>query len=321
MDEFRQFCGGAPSAPRRVAPLRPASSPRLGAARSGAPRLPSLLHALGFLAALCAGCGSQDQEQNLPLLQVGMTAEVAPLYDDGELQIFEVKKGVAFPILAPSDLTRGELNQLHVEPYGRRPWVTTDDVEVQLSWTLSNLDDRAHDVELLVDPWNEFARYYPGLQLTDADNQEYLPNLSGIDQRYAVGPSSSGDASRVHGTYTFADLKELATDFATVMNLLKNPPPGEADADDDPTVVYANHAFHRQNRSYRDALTQAWVPDVIAGLTGLDVGFRTSEPANLAIEVAIEVVDQNGKRLRPPGSSAPLLPPTENVLTLGVAPP
>jgi hypothetical protein len=32
-----------------------------------------------------------------------MTKAVAPIYDDGEMQIFEVKKGIAFPILAPSD--------------------------------------------------------------------------------------------------------------------------------------------------------------------------------------------------------------------------
>jgi hypothetical protein len=28
---------------------------------------------------------------------------------------------------------------------------------VQVTWTISNLDDEEHVVELLVDPWNEFG--------------------------------------------------------------------------------------------------------------------------------------------------------------------
>src|SRR6187551_565212 len=74
------------------------------------------------LAGLSVGCGEQAQEESLPVLQVGMTKDVAPIYDDGEMQIYEVKKGIAFPILNPTNATRGELNNIDMEPYGRRPW-------------------------------------------------------------------------------------------------------------------------------------------------------------------------------------------------------
>jgi len=288
------------------------------------PRPGSLTPMLGGLtlaALLSVGCGSADHEESLPTIQVGMTEAVAPIYDDGEMTIYEVKKGVAFPILQPSAAARESLGRNDVEPYGREPWVTTDDIDVQVTWTLSNLDDEERVIELLVDPWNEFGRYYPGLQLTDAENEEYMPNLSGIDKRYPLGPKSSGEASRVHGTYTFADMEEMATDFATVMNLIKNPPPTE-DEEEDQTVTLTNHAFHWQNRSYKDLLTQAWVPKVVAGLTGIDIGFRSAEPANMAIEVAVELVDKNGKRVRREGDEdSPLLPPTEEIITVGVAAP
>lgn len=274
------------------------------------------------LAALSVGCGEQDHEESLPIVQVGMTKQVEPIYDDGELVIYEVKKGVPFPILAPTDAARGELNRNQMEPYGRQPWITTDDVQAQVTWTISNLDDEEHVVEMLVDPWNEFGRYFPGLQLTDADNEEFMPNFSGIDKRYIVGGKGSGEASRVHGTYTFADLQEVATDLATVMALLKDPPEVEGDAEEeDPTVTYTNHAFHWQNRSYKDPLVAYWVPSTVAGLTGLDLGFRTYEPATVAIEVAIELVDKNGKRIqREDQLTEPLLPPTEEIITVGVAP-
>jgi hypothetical protein len=279
--------------------------------------------ALALLGLSSVGCSADDKQSSLPILQVGMTKQVAPIYDDGEMQIFEVKKGLQFPILQPDENTRRQLNQDKVDPYGRRPWITVDDVEVQVSWTISNLDDEEHVVEMLVDPWNEFGRYYPGLQLTDPDNEEYMPNFSGIDKRYIVAKSSDGEASRAHGVYAYSDLKEVATDFATVMDLIKNPPPvmGDPENMEDPTVTYTNHAFHWQNRSYDDLLVKPWVPSVIAGLTGLDLGFRTYEPATIAIEVEVEIVDKRGNRVRQEGEEdKPLLRPSDEVITVGVAP-
>jgi len=287
-----------------------------------APTLPGLAP-LVLLALLGVGCDDTTHEESLPPLQVGMTKEVAPIYDDGELIIYEVKKGIAFPILAPNVIARDALNDTAVEPYGRTPWVTTEDISVQASWTISNLDDDQHVVELLVDPWNEFGRYFPGLQLTDAENEEFMPNFSGIDKRYIVAGKGAGDASRVHGVYTFADLEEMATDLATVMGIIKDPPATQGDPDEeDPRVAYANHAFHTLNHSDDDPLVKYWVPVTVAGLTGLDIGFRTYEPATVAIEVAIELVDKNGERVKTEDSDPkdPLLPPTEEIITVGTAP-
>jgi hypothetical protein len=149
-----------------------------------------------------------------------------------------------------------------------------------------------------------------------------MPNFSGIDNRYIVMEASAGDSSRAHGTYTFSDLTEVATDFATVMDLKQNPPKTMDDDMEDQTVTYANHAFHWQNRSYNDPLVQPWIPATIAGLTGLDIGFRTSEKADIAIEVEVEIVDKQGSRLRKAGDeNMPLLRPTDNIITVGVAPP
>jgi hypothetical protein len=278
--------------------------------------------ALATLSALTTGCGADDHQESLPLVQVGMTKKVAPIYDDGETKIFEVKKGIAFPILQPDSATERQLEQKDTEPYGRAPWIEVDDVEVQVSWTISNLDDEQHVVELLVDPWNEFGRYYPGLQVTDADEGKYMPNFSGIDKRYIVEPKSNGDASRAHGVYSYDDLKEVAIDFATVMALIKSPPeaPGGDDMED-VTVTYTNHAFQWQNRSFNDLLVKPWVPATIAGLTGLDLGFRTEEPATIAIEVEVEVVDKRGDRVKRDGEKGSLLPPSDEVITVGVAPP
>ena len=133
------------------------------------------------------------------------------------------------PSKRPLRTSRPPLNREPVAPFPSKPWVTADDVEVQVTWTVSNLDPDPHTIEILIDPWNEFGRYVPGVSLIDANNGEFLPNLSGIDELMIIPGTKSGDASRIHGTFTFQDLKEVAVDFATVYNILQNaqaPAPG-----------------------------------------------------------------------------------------------
>lgn len=288
------------------------------------------------------GCGAKDQDRNLNPQEVGMISSVAPVFSNDETTLFEVKRGFQFPILKPDQASQSALNKDKVEPYGRMPWITADDVKVQVTWTLSNLDDQEHAVEVLIDPWNEFGRYYPGMQLADAEEQKFEPNLSAIDQYFVLEGKSAGDASRRHGTFTFDDLHEVAVDFATVQNMIKNPPTmlpnGFASKDmgmDDPLPVYANHAFNVQNHSWDDPLIAPYVPSVIAGLTGIDFGFRTSDtvmcPAGspddmkcadtVALEISVEIVDMGKDRVQQEGDDQPLLAATKTVVTVGTAVP
>lgn len=282
--------------------------------------------AFGVAVACCVcavGCGSSGQDRNLQPSEVGLTLKTPPIFDDGQTKLFEVKRGLQFPILPP-DATQAKGLGKDVEPYGKTPWITNQDVKVQLTWTLSNLDPKdGHAVEILVDPWNEFGRYYPGMQLADAQEQKFEPNLSGIDHYYVLDPASAGESSRRHGTFTFDDMNEMAIDFATVMAMIKNPPPLPNGAKDDgsmmtdPLPVYANHAFNVQNRSYNDPLVAPYIPAVIAGLTGVDFGFRTGEPATIALEIAIEIVDQGTDHVQVEGENKKLLRATTVVVTVG----
>jgi hypothetical protein len=277
----------------------------------------------GGCAVLAVGCGAQEQSRNLQPEQVGLTPDVEPIFDDEEMQLYEVKRGLQFPILEPSAAQADALNQEVVEPYGRKPWITIQDVKVQLTWTLSNLDDEQRVVELLVDPWNEFGRYYPGMTLVDAEEQEFQPNSSGIDRYYVLEGKSAGPASRRHGTITFDDMNEMAIDFATVQNMIKFPPPPANGAAVDPEMMvdpvptYANHAFNFLNQSYDDLLVAPYIPTVIAGLTGIDFGFRTTEKATIALEIQIEVVDLGQGRVQEEGSDEKLLEKTTEVVTVG----
>jgi len=286
------------------------------------PQLLSLLVVLGC-ATLAAGCGSQETSRNLDTEQVGLTPEVPPIFEDDESQLFEVKRGLQFPILAPTTAQQAALNAETVEPYGRKPWITNKDVKVQLTWTISNLDEQQHVVEMLIDPWNEFGRYYPGMNLVNADEEEFKPNFSGIDRYYVLEGKGAGASSRRHGTCTFDDMNEMAIDFATVQNMIKFPPPlpngAQADPEEmaDPLPTYVNHAFNFINHSYDDPLVAPYIPAVIAGLTGVDFGFRTTEKATIALDIQIEVVDLGEGRVQEAGSKDPLLEKTTEVVTVG----
>ncbi|HEX6278002.1 MAG TPA: hypothetical protein VFZ53_33390 [Polyangiaceae bacterium] len=275
-------------------------------------------YAFGLFAA-CAlassACGQDEHTRILDPVQVAMDENVPPIYEDDEMTLYEVKRGVGFPIIAPSADVMASLNETPMDPYGRQPWITLDDVRVQLSWTLTNLDNQDRVVELIIDPWNEFGRYYPGMTLVDAENGEFFPNLSGIDVRYVLEGANEGKGSRRQGTFTYEDLDEMARDFGTVMALIAEPPVGADGESMLPT--YVNHAFDTQNRSENDVLVSGWIPSTVAGLTGIDMGIRTTEPARVALEVVVEITDQGTDKVRREGDRDALLPRTETIITIG----
>jgi hypothetical protein len=289
-----------------------------------------------LVCAASVGCGTEDETRILPPEQVAMDATAPTIFNDGETTLFEVRKAVYFPIIAPEGGLPAPQDGV-AEPYGRTPWLTLSDVRVQLTWTLSNLENRRHNVWLLVDPRTEFGRYWPGLTLVDAEEGEYVPNRSGYEYYYSLEGKGAGEKSRRHGTLTYDDMDEVARDFATAMNLIKFPPTtgiggGELEEGQSPVPTYVNHAFHFENRSEDDPLVARWVPSVIAGLTGVDIGLRTSDTGEtpgadpdvatapkLALEVVVEITDLGSGKLRREGADDVLLESNETIITAGVA--
>src|SRR5262245_58787065 len=138
-------------------------------------------------AAAGLGCGEGDTRRLEPV-SVALSEGVPPIYDDGELTIYEAKTPLELPIIAPSDAELEQLRGQPSDPFERRPWVTNEDVEVQVNWTLSNLDESEHRVSVTIDPHNEFGRYEPAIVVTE---DEATRDLSGIDMLYLVTGVSS----------------------------------------------------------------------------------------------------------------------------------
>ncbi|HVH40797.1 MAG TPA: hypothetical protein VM925_00590 [Labilithrix sp.] len=249
---------------------------------------------VGVLGALVLGCTGEDEKEVLPPVVLGMLETTGPTYDDGQQQIFQVGREVRLPYRNPKDEERPRGEQ---DPYSRPPFHVATDSRVTVRYTLSNLDDQPHTVELLIDPWNEFVRYVPGVATVGED--EVLPNFSGID-RFIIVPAKG----RIEGIITPDDMVELATDLTVAMALERRPPDEEGGFGG--AVLY-NRAFNIQNRSSEpDPVLQPWMPgskSTVAAVIGFDVGLRTYAPAKVAVELVIDMEDLNGERIVMDGES------------------
>jgi hypothetical protein len=282
--------------PSLFVPLVPLRAPRSGGL---VPRIAWI-----WLGAAAVGCSSgPPADQLLRPVALGMTAKLDPYYADGNLTLYEVQLPVPLPVERPTQLELRTLGAAaKTPPYPRAPFITADDESIEVHFTLSNLDASTHDVWLLFDPWNEFVRYRPGVTVVDDDVP--VPN-----EGYDLGFSVPGN-SRVEGDLTSDDTQEMAIKLAAVQSLLSSAQAtsstSSASGDNSlSTTQLANHIFDSQNRSNDgDPLFSPWVPSVIAGLTGFDVGLRTVAQANIAVELTIDIRDVHGNRIVAQDSNA-----------------
>lgn len=261
-------------------------------------------------------CSSGSADQLTGPIDLGMInppdGGVAPYYSDGNLTLYESQRAVALPVRKPSSADLKALGPAPKgTPYSRAPFLTAADESVEVHFTITNADSTDHAVWLLIDPWNEFVRWAPGVTIVDDDTT--VPN-QGYDEAFSV-PANS----RIEGTFTSDDMQEIATKLAAVENVMASPnamsgtvPQYPSGMEQGPTTVdtttLCNNIFEFQNRSNSDPpdpLYTPWIPPVIAGITGFDLGLRTyDEAANVAVEISIEIQDLNGNRFVEQGDTS-----------------
>jgi hypothetical protein len=245
-----------------------------------------------FLAAVAipvGACADGAADQVTRPVALGMTDQMTPYYDDGQLTLYQVEVPVPLPVRKMSNADTQSVGPAPKNtPYPRGVFLRAEDESVEVHFTLSNVDDVRHDVWLLVDPWNEFVRWRPGVTIVDDETTQ--PNY-GYDKEFAL-PGKQ----RIEGTITADDMHEIAIKLASVQQLLAS---SQAQASGFNATQIANNIFNPQNRSNSvpsDPLYTPWIPPVIAGVTGFDLGLRTTEKANVAVEITVDVRDLRGDR-------------------------
>lgn len=243
------------------------------------------------------GCSGTDSQVTRPTI-VGMTNTTPPYYSDSRTTLYEVQTPVTMPMRAPNAQEAKQLGPApaYLASFGAStaPWIRVDDVQTTVRFTISNLDDQKHSVELLLDAWNPYVVYVPKIEIVSQDVT--LPDLSSYDRYYVLEPKT-----RYVGTITPDDTREMAVDLATVMNINVN------DTVDTDLNAMFNHTFNLQNRSTgNDPLIAPWIPPPqdIPALIGFTLGLRSSEQMNIAVEVTVDVQDvSDGKKVMPAGQA------------------
>jgi hypothetical protein len=235
------------------------------------------------IAALTLACANTDEKENIPPVVLGMLDTTPAAYDDGQVSMYQVTLPVELPIRRPKN---GERPGGDVDPYPDAPFYLAKDTRITVRFTLTNLTDQVVDTWMLLDGWNEFVAYVPGLVVGD---EQTTPNRSGRELPFVLAPKQ-----RIEGIITPDDMAELGTDLATAMKIQQQPPP--ADGQFNGPVLY-NRANDPQNRSSQpDIVLGPYIPQVVAGITGFDLSLRTyDKPAKIAVELSIEVEDASAK--------------------------
>jgi hypothetical protein len=235
------------------------------------------------------------------LYQVALTADtMAAVMGQMGDALYIVETRAELPILAPSstqlaDRMSAAKNYKNL-PFPRLPWVERGELEIQIDFTLSNLDNRERDVTVIVNGANEFDEYVPGVLLNDED---VVPLHSEWERSYSV-PAKS----RITGTVREEELDEAAVDLATVVN-------GAPNSDE---VVYF------ENKSSTDERSKKYIPPVIPNLVAVRLGLRATQAAPLLLEASVRVRDvgdklagAGDKRMRiDPEPFSPVFPDPEN---------
>ena len=283
---------------------RPPQSVSLGVSVFGA-----LTVAFGCLGAGfgITGCEAADSAQVTTPYVVAIGSTEKPSYSDANLTLYESQVPVPFPVRKP---TGAELSALkaNVSPYPHSPYLLNSDETIEVNYTITNLDNQTHAIWILLDPWNEFVRYKPGVTVVSDDETE--PNLSGIEDPVILNP-----LQRLQGNIEPADMSNLALKLDTAMKIMATTFTMNSPYDA-PTLL--NHDFNIQNvPGPNDVLLASYTPTVVAGLTGFDLGLQSYEPLNVAIEVTITVIDNSttGKIL-PPGTTTGLIGMPPKILTV-----
>jgi hypothetical protein len=279
-------------------------------------QVPPLLALLAVLAAPIAACTNGSASQVTQPVALGMTSGMTASVDDGQTKLYQVQVPVPLPVRA---MTSADVRSAGATPQGtaypRGVFLRAEDESVEVRFTISNIDGMPHNVWLLIDPWNEFVRWRPGVTVTE---EATIPNF-GYDLYFAVP-----GMQRIEGTITADDMHEIAIKLASVEKLLASPQAQPAASMTTASTFNAtsitNNIFNPQNRSNSvpsDPLYTPWIPPVIAGVTGFDLGLRTSEPANVAVEITMDVQDLRGDRFVPQDTTpaAGMMKPPAKILS------
>lgn len=241
--------------------------------------------ALAFV--LLAACDDVKYVGETGFHTFAMTPDTAPFAVAEGTAVFLVEQTVELPIREPRQEVFDALSNIpegYVIPYARLPWIERHDYEIQIDYTVINLEDSERRVAIVLNGGNEFHEYFPGVIV---DDDEVIVEFSGWERTVVLPP-----LGRDTGTIREEEIDEIAVDLATVVN----------------GVMNANLIVHPNSHSAHDPRAIPFIPTVVPALVALRLGVRAEIDAddedmpppapNLVLEWTIRVRDPNDRIVR-----------------------
>lgn len=223
---------------------------------------------------LVASVGCNDERRYVGddgRYQVALDESTPAAFMNDEASLFIVETRVELPIRDPGAAVLRDLRQaadaVDDLPFPRMPWVERGDAEVEIDFVLMSFADREVDVAVIVNGFNEFDEYMPGVSVID---EQAVPDYSQWERLFRLEPMQ-----RIEYTIREEQLDEVAVDLATVVNGAPNP---------HEVVFFENH-------SSSDERAQPFIPEVIPGLMGVRLGLRSEQAVPILLEATVRVRD------------------------------
>jgi hypothetical protein len=245
---------------------------------------------------------------------MGLAPSTPASYDDGTVQFYHVSREVMLPYKAadPNERTV-TIREWELSPYPHKPEHRATETRVTMKYTLTNLDAVPRKIELLIDPWNEFVRYAPGLRTT---GDRVQPGISGYQRAFDLPPFG-----RFSGEISPEDVVELAVDLTTAMTIQRYAA-GHLKGLGQAELFDRAFSLGSPSTSPEPALAP-WVPPLrgrTAAMVGFNVGLRAVERAAIGLELQVDIEDpqsnrivretRGGRRIDPPtGALSPSVGP------------
>ncbi|MBK8170924.1 MAG: hypothetical protein IPK60_11355 [Sandaracinaceae bacterium] len=230
----------------------------------------TVLVCAGLCANLCvtAGCAAKQEYVGTGTYAFAMTEETPPFFEADTAALFEIDTRITLPIVPPTEAEMAALGGSAPAPFARMPWLGRNDLNVQIEYTVSNLEDEAVQIAIVLNGVNEFNEYVPAATIIE---EEPVADYAQIERVLNLAAGQ-----RYNGTIRQEELDEVAVDLATVVNGAPN----------------ANQIVYFENQSASDPRSQPYIPSVIPGLVAFRLGIRASG------EVAPRIVVEATVRVR-----------------------
>jgi hypothetical protein len=247
-----------------------------------------------FLCVVAAGCNAPTYLfQNRPLETVAPAMGMGAFGDDTDLYVVPVR------VPTPEEMQALADEQTSLGLPQPIPWVGLRDFDIEIVWSLKNLENQRTQAFVTVNGGNEFGDFDPALYVDvtlDEEDQQPPPSLLG------GSPIDLGPNEVKSGVFREDQVRESATDLEAIT---RYPVAGDP-------VATAFQTLLRHSSASRTGLDA--MPDAVIVPAWVRFAFRLSSAGHVVFDYTVRVRDRSGKLARPTDmplyiSTAATLPP------------